>query len=306
MSILTFPERGQGGDAGYRGNCSPKLYEWLMAQARPQRVMDPVLGSGTSLDVALRLGLRAAGSDLSTSPYHQKVKERLTRAGAQVHLGVDATTADLAALFGPSDLVVAHPAYGTQVTYSDDARDMSRLGDDEAFLEALHALLVNMRAATTQGGHYALIIGDTRKDGRYHAYQAEALARMPRSELQCVRIKAQHNVTSGRTDYGQLRWGLTLHEYVLVWRRQGQLYALLGEVARQDAARAGSTWKTIVRHALLRLGGCSDLDTLYEEVSRNAPERVQQNPNFKAKVRQTLQQLPGCTAQARGVWQLAA
>ncbi|MFC6662656.1 hypothetical protein [Deinococcus multiflagellatus] len=152
MSILSFPERGEGGDARYRGNCSPKVYEWLLKQARPRRLLDPVMGSGTSLDVALRSGIQAAGADLSTSPYHQALKARLERAGAQVHLGVDATRADLAGLFGPADLVVAHPAYGTQLVYSDDPRDMSQLGDDEVFYEALQALLVNMREATSVGG----------------------------------------------------------------------------------------------------------------------------------------------------------
>ncbi|MBZ9715790.1 TRM11 family methyltransferase [Deinococcus multiflagellatus] len=306
MSILSFPERGEGGDARYRGNCSPKVYEWLLKQARPRRLLDPVMGSGTSLDVALRSGIQAAGADLSTSPYHQALKARLERAGAQVHLGVDATRADLAGLFGPADLVVAHPAYGTQLVYSDDPRDMSQLGDDEVFYEALQALLVNMREATSVGGHYALIIGDTRKQGRYHSYQAEAIARLPRRELQCVRIKEQHHVASGRRDYGKLRWGLTLHEYLLVWQRQGQLYALLRDVSRQDAARSANTWKTIVRRALATLGGRSDLETLYTEVSRGAPDRVQANPNFKAKVRQTLQLLPDCVAEARGVWALAA
>ncbi|MFC6662657.1 hypothetical protein [Deinococcus multiflagellatus] len=45
---------------------------------------------------------------------------------------------------------------------------------------------------------------------------------------------------------------------------------------------------------------------MYTEVSRGAPDRVQANPNFKAKVRQTLQLLPDCVAEARGVWALAA
>ncbi len=28
--MLSFPERGVGGDARFRGNCAPQVYEWLI------------------------------------------------------------------------------------------------------------------------------------------------------------------------------------------------------------------------------------------------------------------------------------
>lgn len=306
MSILSFPERGQGGDSTYRGNCSPKVYEWLVQETRARSLLDPVMGGGTSLDVALRLGLKASGSDLSTSPYHQRLKARLERQGARVELGVDATRTDLAALFGQHDLVVAHPAYGTQIVYGSGEGDMSQLGDGDAFLDALQAMTLNMREATTDSGYYVVIIGDTRKQGRYHSYQGPLLGMLPASELRAVRIKAQHNVGSAKQDYGRVRFGLTLHEYVLILQKELPFFQAFGEVVKAQQARLTGTWKAIVRQALTQLGGRADLDTLYDHVFRSAPDRVQRNPNFKAKVRQTLQLLPECHPEERGIWRLAA
>ena len=136
-SILSFPTRGTGGDARYRGNCAPQVYSWLMRQSQARSFLDPCFGSGTSIDVALELGLRACGSDLAHSPYHQAVQQRLSAKGALIHLGVDASRADLQALFGQVDLCCAHPAYGNQIEYGAGPGDMSALGNDEPFLQSL-------------------------------------------------------------------------------------------------------------------------------------------------------------------------
>lgn len=287
-SILSFPERGQGGDARYRGNCSPQVYEWLIRESGARSLLDPCIGGGTSIDVALALGLRACGSDLSRSAYHQRLQQRLTARGAVVHLGVDARTADLRGLFGPVDLSVAHPAYGTQIDYAAGKGDMSALGDGEDFLQALEGMLHGMREATREGGHYVFIIGDTRRDGQYFSYQA-ALIEMARHELRKVSIKAQHNVSSAGKQYGHIPFGRISHEYVVIFRREGQLYAMLQQVGKTQRERQQGTWKTIVLRALARLGGEAALADLYDAVLHDAPERVRRSPHYQAKVRQTLQ-----------------
>ncbi len=39
-SIVSYPERGEGGNNRYRGNCSPKLVEDLIGFFRPQEICD--------------------------------------------------------------------------------------------------------------------------------------------------------------------------------------------------------------------------------------------------------------------------
>ncbi|GGR67295.1 hypothetical protein GCM10008959_31840 [Deinococcus seoulensis] len=115
-----------GGDARFRGNCAPQVYEWLIRQSGARSLIDPCFGSGTSLDVALRLGLDAQGSDLSVGAYHQGVASRLRARGAQVRLGLDASAPGWPGHFRAADLVVAHPAYGTQLAYHARPRQVTR------------------------------------------------------------------------------------------------------------------------------------------------------------------------------------
>lgn len=56
-SILSYPERGSGGDNRYRGNCSPKLIADLLGFFKPAQVCDYMCGSGTTADAAASLGI---------------------------------------------------------------------------------------------------------------------------------------------------------------------------------------------------------------------------------------------------------
>lgn len=49
-SIVSYPERGTGGNNRYRGNCSPKLIEDLIGFFRPAEICDYMCGSGTTQD----------------------------------------------------------------------------------------------------------------------------------------------------------------------------------------------------------------------------------------------------------------
>lgn len=51
-SIVSYPERGNGGNNQYRGNCSPKLIEDLIRFFKPHEICDYMCGSGTSRDAA--------------------------------------------------------------------------------------------------------------------------------------------------------------------------------------------------------------------------------------------------------------
>lgn len=47
-SIVSYPERGEGGNNKYRGNCSPKLIEDLIGFFKPSEICDYMCGSGTT------------------------------------------------------------------------------------------------------------------------------------------------------------------------------------------------------------------------------------------------------------------
>ena len=63
-SVVSYPERGQGGNNRYRGNCSPKLIEDLIAHFRPHEVCDYMCGSNTTADAARTMGIVSHTYDL--------------------------------------------------------------------------------------------------------------------------------------------------------------------------------------------------------------------------------------------------
>ena len=189
------------------------------------------------------------------------------------------------------------------------ADDLSRCPSVEDFLEKSQLALLNQRDACAPGGHYATLIGDMRQKGKYHSFQAEFIARMPADELKAVIVKAQHNCVSDRRAYGTIASGLPriTHEYLLVWQKPSgptSFLVTLKGIATQAQARLTSTWRSIVRLAIVSLGGIADLKSLYAKVSQSAGDRLLSNNNWEAKVRQVLQRSDCFVRKDRGVWAL--
>lgn len=296
-SIMSYPERGAWGDSRYRGNCSGYVYRDIFQQLAPQSFCDPMMGSGTSIEVAKEMGIEAHGLDL--------------------RLGFNALRDSIRGAIGDRDvdLCLSHPPYGAMIRYSSEVwgdkphpDDLSWCRDDEDFHEKLQAVLLNQRDATRAGGHYGTIIGDLRSKGRYVSYQAEAIARMPADELVAVWIKQQWNTVSDAREYSRLSMPRIMHEYVLIWqRRERRVFDLLRGMAVTSANRLRSTWRAIVHMVLVRLGGKAPLAEIYAAVRATASDRCDANPSWQAKVRQCLNQSPDWfSSSQRGVWQVAS
>lgn len=293
MSILSFPERGQYGDSRWPGNCSGEVYKDLFSWTKPKVFVDPMVGSGTSVEVAREMGIEAFGLDLHSG--FNILKHRIVEA-----VGKEA------------DLVFSHLPYHAMHVYSGnvygDAHpdDLSRCESDEDFCTKAAFALMNQREATQGGGFYGTLIGDWRRAGVYSSYQAHLIARMPSDELAAVIIKAQHNTRSGFKKYGKMPFPFITHEYLLVWRKKEKaLFLLLNQMANEQQQRLTGTWRNIVKLALMQLGGSAPLDALYKRVFEAAPEKVRMNPNWDASIRRTLQMCQEFTSSQRGHWQLA-
>lgn len=298
MSIYSFKERGPWGDAKYRGNCSGYVYHDLFQRLKPNVVIDPMVGGGTSKDVANSLGIEFYGLDLRFG-FNILADSILEVVGKQ------------------ADLCLSHPAYHDIIKYSGEVwgnkphpDDLSRCGSYDEFIEKLHLAILNQREATRPGGTYGIIIGDIRRRGKYFSPQADIIARLPQGELRSVLIKAQHNCLSDSRSYGKMTLPRILHEYIVLWARPEQIISMvetLAIMARQHDERLKSTWKVVVSNALISLGGRATLNSLYEKVADNAPEKIRGKEHWKAKVRQILQLNPDMFAwESKGVWCRAA
>ena len=294
MSVLNYPDRGKWGKNSWRGNCSGHVYKELFERLKPKVFVDPMVGSGTSVEVAREMGIEAYGLDL--------------------HSGFNAIRDSIAEAVGkPADLVVSHPPYGAMIVYSGNVwgqahpDDLSRCVDDEEFHQKMQLVLLNQREATAGGGYYGTIIGDWRRGGAYTSYQAEMIARMPKTELAAVMIKMQHNVQSGSKSYGNMRLPFILHEYILLWQKKSvPVLSMLQSLAQQQYARLTGTWVNVVKMALIRVGGKAPLNDLYAQIEKSAPERLATNQHWREKVRQTLNRNTDVFKPIeRGVWAVA-
>ncbi|WP_241302725.1 site-specific DNA-methyltransferase [Burkholderia stabilis] len=297
MSIMSFPDRGPWGNAKWRGNCSGhvyrQLFEQILGRVENAVFIDPMMGSGTSIEVATEMGIKAYGLDL--------------------HQGFNILRDSIVGVTGdPGHLVLSHPPYHKMIEYSGRVwgteahpDDLSRCVDDEDFHQKMHLAMLNQREATLPGGYYGCIIGDWRRNGVYTSYQAEIIARLPAPELAGVLIKAQHNASSSFKSYGKLDLPFIMHEYIVLFRRKtGTILAVLGAMASQAKARLQGTWRNIVRSVLIGLGGTAPLAAIYDAVSAST-DRIKTNSNWREKIRQTLQIYPDFKSEERGVWGLA-
>lgn len=142
------------GDKDYVG-ATPSWIIWQLLQRYTREgdtVLDPMCGSGTTIDVAASLGRKSVGFDL------------VPRRG-------DIEAADARTLPAPdasADFVFIDPPYSTHVDYSDDPRCIGRLdaaGDDggKAYYGAMERVIAQVHRVMKNRRYMALYVSDSWK-----------------------------------------------------------------------------------------------------------------------------------------------
>ena len=294
-SVVSYPERGQGGNNRYRGNCSPKLIEDLITHFRPHEVCDYMCGSNTTADAAHAMGIVSHTYDL--------------------HSGFDLLHTDIQER---PEFILWHPPYWDIIQYSDvmyrasdvqerygyDPRlfDLSRIPTWEGFVQAMNYCMMKQFCALEQGGRMAVLVGDIKKKGRLFSMLFELTKP---GVLENVIIKTQHNCMSDQRVYSG-RFIPIVHEYVLLLRKDAPLvvpmlmtYRITGDVRDMP----GATWRDIIAGVLEECHGRASLEEIYQRVEGH--KRAQSQQWWKEKVRQTLQINPQTFEHTgRGMWRL--
>ena len=93
-TVVSYPERGEGGNNRYRGNWSPKLIEDLIAQFGIQDLCDYMCGSNTTGDAARTMGIHSHTYDLHSGfdPLHCDIPERPSSFSGTRHTGISSNT----------------------------------------------------------------------------------------------------------------------------------------------------------------------------------------------------------------------
>ena len=164
-SIVSYPERGEGGSNRYRGNCSPRLVEDLIGFFHPEMICDYMCGSGTTKAAADNMGIQSRLYDL--------------------HSGFDLMSSEIPER---PEFIFWHPPYWDMVIYSDkmypakevEARygydprkyDLSRIPDWNQFVKAMNTAMLKQYSALEQGGRMAVLMGDIKKKGHLYSFRS--------------------------------------------------------------------------------------------------------------------------------------
>lgn len=291
-SVVEYPQRGPYGKPSYRGNTTGLIVEqFLHTYHDPDELFfDPCEGSGTSGDVARALGIRYRGFDLKD--------------------GFDSTRDDLLDALGePAGSSFCHPPYGGLIAYSQDVwgseqheADLS-VRDVDEFLERLQAMLQNVYRALKPGGHYGLLLGNWRRNGRFSPLPALS-TRVAPGEMVDEIVKVQNNVSSSRRPYAGSFVPIR-HEILHVYRRSqdGSIFAITSDVLSKLERLHTATWRNLVAGAF-RSGEAVTLQQLYERLAGHP--KTAANQNWQAKVRQIVQNEDSFERLARGQYRRVA
>lgn len=168
-TLWEYPSQHYGdaiqGDKNYVG-ATPSWVIWqlLMRYTRENDlIVDPMCGSGTTIDVARDLKRRALGYDLAPPECPESRKNDVFRADARKLPLEDAK----------ADFVFLDPPYSTHIDYSDDPACIGRLDAGEidrrtgetgrAYYEAMRAVIAETHRVLKNRRYMALYVSDSYK-----------------------------------------------------------------------------------------------------------------------------------------------
>ena len=294
-SIVSYPERGNGGNNRYRGNCSPKLIEDIIGFFKPKNICDYMCGSGTTGDAAMTMGISSNLYDL--------------------HSGFDIMNCEIPER---PEFIFWHPPYWDIIKYSDymykasdvenkygyDPRktDLSRIEDWDEFVSTLNYAMMKQFSALEKGGRIAVLMGDIKRKGKLYSMLSEIIKP---GTMENIIIKAQHNCFSDKTNYSG-NFIPIVHEYLLILKKDNSIcFPVL--VANRKVADVRDlkipTWRDVVAAVLEECKNAVDLSYIYEKIENH--KKAQDNQWWKEKVRQTLQLNKDIfESHGRGMWNL--
>ncbi|MGF7012024.1 hypothetical protein M2146_002578 [Lachnospiraceae bacterium PF1-22] len=308
-SFMAFPERGDGGKNTYRGNCSPKVVESIIRYVLDVKrynnkdtsnfhVIDPMSGSGTTGDVAEKMGISHSLYDLNPNP----------RKGRG---NWNALTDDLDE---SADLIFNHPPYDTVIRYSGRGNmwgntphpdDLSQCANYSEFLDKMNLVIRKLYTALRNDGRLALLVGDIRSRGEFHSMQKDI---MRMGDFESFIVKGQYNCVSDNRTYRKPFIPIVT-EYVLVYHKKSPILIPFTFVKEQTFSilkhdYKGLTWLHLIRSVLEDKGKAVELKELNELLE--AHPKAKNNKHFKERIRATIYEHPELfVKENKGTYKLA-
>lgn len=288
-SIVSYPERGKWGSNKYRGNATGKLLIDLYKVYKFDEISDYMAGSFTTKDVGNDLKIKTNCYDLNS--------------------GFDLVESDIKER---NDFIYWHPPYWDIIKYSGvmygDSpmkNDLSYIKDYDQFIRMLNYCLAKQYASLRAGGRMAILMADVKKNKKLYSM---LLDMNKLGTVEQIVIKEQINCMSDKKIYSNENFIRIAHEYCLILRKDSPLildYMVNRKGTMDIRDSINITWKDLVASTLEALGGKSNLSAIYRKLE--GYKKTENNSNWKAKVRQTLQIHPKIFNNIdRGEWGLIA
>ena len=292
-SFMAFPERGQGGNNHWRGNCSPEVVRSLLRYALDCKhyngkeiqnftLLDPMSGSGTSYAAAESVGVRSILYDLNPTPA----------------CGIGNWNALRDEVDDSADMIFLHPPYHNMITYSGSVwgkahnDDLSRCSCYAEFIDKLNYVVKKLFMASRRDGRLAILVGDIQAKGNFYSIQRDMIC-LGRPEAFIV--KGQFNCVSDTRTYKK-PFVPIVTEYLLLYHKTESM--LIPFSVRRDAVvniretdPPVLTWHHLIRLTMEEMGGRAKLSELGDLLAQHP--KAQRNPHFRDRIRATIYEHPG-------------
>lgn len=173
-SLWIINKRDNSGvhNANYHGNFVPQIPNQLLKRytKKGDWVLDPFMGSGTTLIEAQRLGRNAIGIELQESVANESYKLILEEHTAQttshgrICIG-DSRDFDITKTISKLGIknvqfIIFHPPYWDIIKFSDNPKDLSNSPTLEDFLDSFGKVIDNTTSVLEKNRYCAVVIGD--------------------------------------------------------------------------------------------------------------------------------------------------
>lgn len=292
-SFIAYPERGEGGNNKWRGNCSPEVVKAILKYSLETKkfyrkdttnfvLLDPMSGSGTSKAAADQFGVQSVLYDLNPKAPAGRGNWNALRDDVE----------------DSADLIFFHPPYHSIVRYSgavwgDKAHpdDLSQCENYQDFLEKLNYVIRKLFLALRKDGRLAILVGDIRSKGKFYSMQHDL---MKMGNFDSFVVKAQFNCVSDSRTYAKPFIPIVT-EYLLVFQKNDVMMVPYSRrinktVDIMELDHPALTWNHLIRMVMENVGGRASLSELYAHLENHPKSK--KNPHFRDRIRATLHEHP--------------